>query len=108
MRVFNRNGKKAEWNEPVEEEPDERLIALLIGGDFGAYGRLIRRHQLLVNGLALALTKDRKKAGELAIAVLMALWTEREKVTRDIPFNHYLLQLVIRLHKREPPYLSDN
>jgi DNA-directed RNA polymerase specialized sigma24 family protein len=108
MRVFNRNGKKAERNEPAEEEPDERLVALLIGGDFGAYGHLIRRHQLLVNRLAFALTKDRKKAGELAMAVLMALWTERGKVKHDMPFDHYLLQLVIRLHKREPPYLSDN
>jgi DNA-directed RNA polymerase specialized sigma24 family protein len=108
MHVFNRKGKKTERNEPAEEESDEHLVALLIGGDFGAYGRLIRRHQFLVNRLAFALTKDRKRAGELAMAALISLWTERGKVKADIPLNRYLLELVIRLHKREPPYLSDN
>ena len=109
MQVFNRDGKKMEHDKPVGgEESDECLVALLLEGDFGAYGRLIRRHQLLVNKLAFALTRDRKRAGELAIAVLMVLWIERAQVKDTIPLPCYLLELIIRLHKREPPYLSDN
>jgi DNA-directed RNA polymerase specialized sigma24 family protein len=107
MQVFNRQ-RRAEQNEPDTDTPDEELVSSLIKGDFGAYGRLIRRHQVLVNKLAFVLTGDRKRAGELALAALMVLWTERDKIKDTIPFHCYLLELIVRLHKRRPPYLSDN
>ncbi|TDW99394.1 hypothetical protein EDB95_0404 [Dinghuibacter silviterrae] len=88
--------------------PDGQLVALLVKGDFAAYGQLIRRHQLLINKLGFVLTGDRKRASELVVATLMVLWTEREKVKDTIPFPCYLLELIVRLHKRNPPYLSDN
>ncbi|HTJ14432.1 MAG TPA: hypothetical protein VL547_20480 [Dinghuibacter sp.] len=91
-----------------DTETDEHLVALIMAGDFSAYGRLIRRHQVLVNKLAFVLTNDRKRTGELAIATLMILWTERDKIDDSIPFSNYLLELIIRLSKRNPPYLSDN
>lgn len=91
-----------------DTETDSHLVALVTAGDFSAYGRLIRRHQVLVNRLAFAVTKDRRRTGELAIAALMVLWTERDKIDNAIPFSNYLLELIIRLSKRNPPYLSDN
>lgn len=91
-----------------DTETDFHLVALVKAGDFSAYGRLIRRHQVLVNRLAYAVTKDRRRTGELAIAALMILWTERNKINDKIPFSNYLLELIIRLSKRNPPYLSDN
>ena len=109
MRVFNRSRKKT-GQDPAADgaEPDEHLLVLITTGDFGAYGRLIRRHQLFVNRLAFAFTRDRKRAGELAIAVLMLLWTERDKIDPAISLPSYLLELIMRLYKRDPPYLSDN
>lgn len=91
-----------------DTETDSHLVALVMAGDFSAYGRLIRRHQVLVNRLAFAVTNDRRRTGELAIAALMILWTERDKINDTIPFSNYLLELIIRLNKRNPPYLSDN
>jgi hypothetical protein len=109
MHVFNRSKKKAGQDSPHSEtEPDEQLVALVAAGDFGAYGRLIRRHQVFVNGMAFTLTNDRKRAGELAIAVLLLLWNERDKLNSATPIPNYLLELIIRLSKRDPPYLSDN
>ena len=90
------------------EESDEQLVYMMTGGDFLAYGRLIRRHQLLVNRVAFALTQDQEKSGELAMATLITLWVEREKGRHSFPFPHYLMRLMIRLHKRGFPYLSDN
>jgi len=107
MAVFNLDRVKTEQNEQGDEEPDEQLVARLSGGDFMAYGRLIRKHQVLVNGLAFGLTKDRQKANQLAVVVLMALWTERKEMKDPIPLTGYLLGLMIRLHKRGFPYLSD-
>ena len=101
MKVFDRCEEKG-------EETDEQLVTWMVQGDFLAYGRLIRRHQLLVNRLAYALTQDREKAGELAIATLITLWVEREKAQHVLPLPHYLMRLMIRLRKSGHSYLSDN
>jgi DNA-directed RNA polymerase specialized sigma24 family protein len=107
MGVLHFDRAKTEQNERGDEESDERLVALLSGGDFMAYGRLIRKHQVLVNGLAFGLTKDRQKADQLAVVVLMTLWTERNEMKNPIPLSGYLLAMMIRLYKRGFPYLSD-
>lgn len=75
---------------------DEMDIRLSLGGDGGAFARLVARHQAAVARQMLKFTRDRGVIEELVQDVLVEAYRSLRSYRSESPFSHWLARISTR------------
>ena len=88
----------------VEEESlaDDALVEAFVGGDDGAFSRLVRRHEELVLRIVRRYARDRDDAFDLSQRTFVRAFraarrTFRTPVEAHVPFKHWLVRIAVNL-----------
>ncbi|MFP5515603.1 MAG: RNA polymerase sigma factor [Alphaproteobacteria bacterium] len=92
---------------PLDEEPDEALMAQIRSGSQTAYRRLVHRHLKRTYALARRLTGNEAEAEDVVQDAFLQVWQRRAQWTDDggARFTTWLYRVVVNRcidHKRRP------
>jgi len=82
---------------PVRDAAEEALVAASRGGDEGAFGELIRRHQNRVFRLAGRFFREREDVEDVAQETFLAAWRRLGTYEARAPFEHWITRVCLRL-----------
>lgn len=96
-RALDRGPVTAGVNFPLDEEPDEALMALIRSGNQTAYRRLVHRHLKRAYALARRLTGSEAEAEDIVQDVFLQVWQRRSHWTDDggAKFTTWLYRVVV-------------
>ena len=80
-----------------DAEPESILVAAARGGDHGAFGKLVRRHQTRVFRLAGRFFQRPEDVDDVAQEVFLRAWNKLETYRGEAPFEHWLTRLCLNL-----------
>lgn len=106
-RALDRGPATSGVSIPLDEEPDEALMALIRAGNQTAYRRLVHRHLKRAYALARRLTGNEAEAEDVVQDVFLQVWQRRSQWADDggAKFTTWLYRVVVNRcidHKRRP------
>ncbi|MBI5179165.1 MAG: sigma-70 family RNA polymerase sigma factor [Nitrospinae bacterium] len=89
--------------------PDERMVALALGGDGKAYAELVRRYKKAVLQMAGRVARDELEVDEIAQDVFVKVHANLKHYRGDAPVEHWIMRIasntcrdVLRKRKNTP------
>ena len=76
-------------------EPEAALVAAARGGDQGAFGELVRRHQQRVFRLAGRFFRDPAEIEDVAQDTFLTAWSKLSTYRAEAPFEHWLTRVCL-------------
>lgn len=80
-----------------EDAEDVRLMALVSGGDAGAFEQLVERHQRLVIGTVTRMLGNNSDAEDIAQQVFVRVWKSAKRYVPRAKFTTWLLKITRNL-----------
>ena len=80
-----------------EDAEDVRLMALVSGGDAGAFEQLVERHQRLVIGTVTRMLGTNSDAEDIAQQVFVRIWKSAKRYVPRAKFTTWLLKITRNL-----------
>ena len=80
-----------------EDAEDIRLMALVSGGDAGAFEQLVERHQRLVVGTVTRMLGNNSDAEDIAQQVFVRVWKSAKRYVPRAKFTTWLLKITRNL-----------
>ena len=80
-----------------EDAEDVRLMALVSGGDAGAFEQLVERHQRLVIGTVSRMLGNHSDAEDIAQQVFVRVWKSAKRYVPRAKFTTWLLKITRNL-----------
>ena len=76
-------------------ETETALVAAARGGDRGAFGELVRRHQQRVFRIAGRFFRDPAEVEDVAQDTFLTAWTKLSTYRAEAPFEHWLTRVCL-------------
>lgn len=80
----------------LHEETDDFLIGAAIGGDDGAFARLVTRYKGRVFRLAYRFARDRDELEDICQEVFIKAYENLGKFRHEAPFEHWITKIAVR------------
>jgi RNA polymerase sigma-70 factor (ECF subfamily) len=80
-----------------DDAEDVRLMALVSGGDAGAFEQLVERHQRLVVGTVTRMLGNNSEAEDIAQQVFVRVWKSAKRYVPRAKFTTWLLKITRNL-----------
>lgn len=82
--------------EATQEISDERLISATLGGDDGAFARLVARYKGRVFRLAFRFSRDNGELEDICQEIFFKAYDNLKSFRHDAPFEHWLIRIAVR------------
>jgi RNA polymerase sigma-70 factor (ECF subfamily) len=82
--------------EAMQEISDDRLISATLGGDDGAFARLVTRYKGRVFRLAFRFARDNGELEDICQDIFFKAYDNLRTFRHDAPFEHWLTRIAIR------------